>query len=549
MKPRKRHLNLNEKQKKKLLYTGICTAVLLSAGGVFIASQLWQTQNEEKSRSTSTSHIKKNEVQGGEESPPEPGNSEEKQQPADDLAVSIFEHFGTSSENFLSPGFSNTSDMTIEELRQVVAVAQLAEEPRETAESGNIEYPTPIGNVRSEGWVGPSVSSGNDHIIVGYGDSFDPNNYFDVRYGNDQQATVSVSSIDTARTGMQYLTVRVFDSRGVSDTLTILVYVDQYPEIQSKHETIYVNTGQAVDLLSYVSATDKEDGDLTSKINYSGNFNNQQEGVYQVTYSVTDKHGFTTTKTVPVVVRNQAPIIHVRDIEHELYQPLDPLRFVAVTDYEEGRLHLSEANVISNDIDVTEEGEYTVAIGNVKDSYGKAAVSQSYQVTVVNEAPVMEIPDYELAVFSAFDEEDYLSTVLVSDREDDKANLPVKFAIGSQSKAALDTSVPGEVELQVIATDSKGKESSATGKVKVVNEAPTISGAEDQIIIQGGAFDPLAGISVFDKEESLSLADVEVSGEYDLEVAGVYPITLTLKDSFVSSSVSYLLHVLEAEEN
>ena len=52
------------------------------------------------------------------------------------------------------------------------------------------------------------------------------------------------------------------------------------------------------------TATDKEDGDLTDKIVFSGQVNVNKVGEYKVTLTVTDKGGKTATKSVKVVVEN-----------------------------------------------------------------------------------------------------------------------------------------------------------------------------------------------------------------------------------------------------
>lgn len=57
-----------------------------------------------------------------------------------------------------------------------------------------------------------------------------------------------------------------------------------------------------------VTAIDKEDGDLTDKIVVTGSVNVQVEGTYDVTYSVTDSEGATTTKVSKVTVKKKQEI-------------------------------------------------------------------------------------------------------------------------------------------------------------------------------------------------------------------------------------------------
>ncbi|MGL6104921.1 immunoglobulin-like domain-containing protein [Romboutsia sp.] len=65
-----------------------------------------------------------------------------------------------------------------------------------------------------------------------------------------------------------------------------------------------IKVGDSFDAKYGVSSTDKEDGNLTSKISISGSVNNQVAGVYALTYSVSDSDGNKTTATRKITVLN-----------------------------------------------------------------------------------------------------------------------------------------------------------------------------------------------------------------------------------------------------
>lgn len=69
-----------------------------------------------------------------------------------------------------------------------------------------------------------------------------------------------------------------------------------------------ITIGSSFDKLSGVTATDKEDGILTSKIVVSGNVNTQVVGKYELTYSVKDSHGVETVVKAVITVQEK-PII------------------------------------------------------------------------------------------------------------------------------------------------------------------------------------------------------------------------------------------------
>ena len=78
---------------------------------------------------------------------------------------------------------------------------------------------------------------------------------------------------------------------------------NEAPVLKVKDATI--NKGENLDLMSLVvSATDKEDGDLTNKVKLvdNGGFDKDKVGKYIVTFKVTDKDGASTTAKSTVTV-------------------------------------------------------------------------------------------------------------------------------------------------------------------------------------------------------------------------------------------------------
>ena len=63
-----------------------------------------------------------------------------------------------------------------------------------------------------------------------------------------------------------------------------------------------LKVGEAFDPMAGVTATDKEDGDLTSKISVSGPVDTSTPGSYKVNYSVTDSKNKTVTKQITITV-------------------------------------------------------------------------------------------------------------------------------------------------------------------------------------------------------------------------------------------------------
>ena len=68
------------------------------------------------------------------------------------------------------------------------------------------------------------------------------------------------------------------------------------PVINASDKTI--NEGSSFNPLDGVTASDKENGNLTNRITYESDVKPDQEGTYHVTYTVVDNSNFHASKTI-----------------------------------------------------------------------------------------------------------------------------------------------------------------------------------------------------------------------------------------------------------
>ena len=98
-----------------------------------------------------------------------------------------------------------------------------------------------------------------------------------------------------------------YQSVGVEIAVNVvpaLTPVNQIPTITAEDKTLTV--GDNFDVKKGVTASDKEDGDLTAKIEVINNtVDTSKAGAYTVTYKVTDKDGASVTKTITVTVKDK----------------------------------------------------------------------------------------------------------------------------------------------------------------------------------------------------------------------------------------------------
>ena len=160
----------------------------------------------------------------------------------------------------------------------------------------------------------------------------------------------------------------------VKITTSKAVVTNAKPTIIANDKTIDEN--DSFDPKANVTATDTEDGDLTSKIEVIENtVNNKVAGVYKVTYKVTDSANQIVTKTIKVTVKgNNAPVINASDKVLTVNDNFNPKEDVTATDTEDGDI-TNKIQVTTNTVNTKKEGTYKV-IYSVTDSKGKTTTKE-----------------------------------------------------------------------------------------------------------------------------------------------------------------------------
>lgn len=150
-----------------------------------------------------------------------------------------------------------------------------------------------------------------------------------------------------------------------------------------------IRLGESFNSLEGVSASDEEDGDLINQIKVTGTVDTEKVGQYQITYSVTDSSGDTTTvqRLITIIpkneVINQTPTIDAANRIIKVGDLFSRLEGVTAFDSEDGDL-TSSIEVILNDVDTATPGTYDVTY-KVVDSEG--AETELTIMVVVREIP------------------------------------------------------------------------------------------------------------------------------------------------------------------
>ncbi len=197
-----------------------------------------------------------------------------------------------------------------------------------------------------------------------------------------------------------------------------------------------ITVGESFEPLAGVTATDKEDGDLTGQIKVTGKVDTAKEGNYPLTYSVTDSDGNETiAKRVITVekkeISNEKPqFFGVNNQTITVGENFDPLAGVTATDKEDG--DLTKQIKVTGSVDTTKAGVYTLAY-SVTDSDSNTT-RQERTITVKQKATVdfgvgqgIQWPAQVMAPFVDM-------TAYVSDREFSNNGAPNLAEIAKQSE-------------------------------------------------------------------------------------------------------------------
>ncbi|MBC1552218.1 DUF5011 domain-containing protein [Listeria booriae] len=335
---------------------------------------------------------------------------------------------------------------------------------------------------------------------------------------------ITANDVDTTKAGVYHVTYSVTDSDGNVTTkqVTVTVVSNDFPTIEATDHTL--KKGATFDPLADVSATDKEDGDMTKDIKVTANdVDTSKEGTYHVTYTVTDSDNNTTTKTITVTVTsNEVPTIEATDHTLKKGDTFNPLADVSAADKEDGDM-TKAIKITANDVDTSKEGTYHVTYA-VTDS-DDHTTTKTITVTVLsNDAPTIEATDHSLKKGSTFDP---LADVSAADKEDGDLTKDVKITAND-----VDTTKEGTYHVSYAVTDSDKNTTTKTITVTVTsNDAPTIE-ATDHTLKKGGTFDLLADVSAADKEDGDVTKEIKVtSSDVDTTKEGTYHVSYAVTDS------------------
>lgn len=177
--------------------------------------------------------------------------------------------------------------------------------------------------------------------------------------------------VKTDTPGAYQITYKVKDkaNQEVTKTITITVIADEEPVINATDITIYLGEKE-VNLLKNVTATDKEDGQITSITVDDSKVKYTEIGEYLITYKVNDSFGHNVEKIIKLTIKEtEPPVINASNKTITINSNFDEKLEVTATDYT-GKDITESIVVVRNEVKTNILGTYEVEY-KVTDSKNK----------------------------------------------------------------------------------------------------------------------------------------------------------------------------------
>ena len=446
----------------------------------------------------------------------------------------------------------------------------------------------------------PVINASDKSINVG--DSFTDKDAlkgvtaYDKEDGNiTDRVKVIENNVNTKQAGNYTVTYSVEDNKGAKakKTVNVKVYekmatINAIPVIKASDKTIELGDSFTdKDALQGVTATDKEDGNITDKIKVvENNVNPNKEGTYTVTYNVEDSQGAKASKTINVTVKRSIVLADSITIENKidkLYIGSEKTLKASVNrkaDIKDIKWETSNEDVASIEsvgnsvkikakskgkvtitakttdgsnksdsveIDIVDfENEGTIS-SDIKDVIDTSVVSPVSGNGNIDSPIELHVKDVESDKFNGFvDNLKELNPTVESKYEKDGFTI---YKLKLNQKARLfRKSTDTYIEVKVD-NNLKNADVIKTALDNISNQAPEIIlDGVNTVINVGDKFDKLQGVSAIDAEDGDITGNIKVTGDVDTSKAGDYKLTYEVTDKDgAKTTVTIVVTVMEKE--
>ncbi|KIR02433.1 chitinase A [Lachnospiraceae bacterium TWA4] len=204
----------------------------------------------------------------------------------------------------------------------------------------------------------------------------------DEQDGDLTQDIIVVNRVKGKKSGEYKVTYMVFDqNNNMGEYVRTIKYEDYKPPVINLKNPMILTTEDTFNVNNYLEVIDSIDGDLTASIQVDENtYKPGVEGKYEITVSVSNSNGDTTSSTFPILVIDQGK----SSLEIKLTESMTILKKGNFFDSKEFLESMTTSNgtkgnstylKISNDVDMDTPGYYFVTYTYKSNSYeGKNAL-------------------------------------------------------------------------------------------------------------------------------------------------------------------------------
>ena len=275
-------------------------------------------------------------------------------------------------------------------------------------------------------------------------------------------------TVDTSVAGTKFVEISVTDSKGetVKTTLTVVVVkkasiLNSVPTMTVAKEEVTLTQGEPWNVgLHGVTANDREDGDL--EVIVDGTVDTSVVGTHKVVVYAVDTNGAKVTRQLTVVVnakKNSVPVVTAHDITINKGEKYDVSKHEAqATDAEDGPL--TNKITYETNVDTSRVGVYQTTF-SVQDSAGiTASITVKVEVLAVNPTITCK-EDITINQNESFDKS------MINATAKDANGIDISGSIEYRGLNDVNTAVPGNYQVTVIATDADGLQASKTVTITV----------------------------------------------------------------------------------
>lgn len=274
----------------------------------------------------------------------------------------------------------------------------------------------------------PSIT-GASNKTINIGSSFNALSGITAKDNIDGTITKNIKvsgSVNNKKAGSYKLTYTVSDKAGNKTVVTRTITVkDHVKPILFGIKNSKINIGNSFNALTGITASDNNDGNLTSSIKVIGTVNTKKAGNYTLTYSVTDKAGnkISSKRTITVVDNILPSLSGIKDSKIDFGNSFDLLAGISASDNNDG--DITSSIRVEGSVDINKAGSYILTYSVTDKSGNKASAKRNITVIDNINPEIIGATDGIVGLYTKFN---LLDGVSASDNNDGDITSNIKIS-------------------------------------------------------------------------------------------------------------------------